>query len=399
MTAAWRDISEDIRARPGRAGLSFFALAVGMTALTTLLAVLGGLDARARRIIEELGANVFIITVPPAEGADRPRAALDGQHVERLRANFAGGAVSGVRVYDRVFAGGDRVARVIAADAALLDVRPWQLADGRFLDEHDLRARERVAVLTDALAAAWNVRVGEVVSLGETPFRVIGLLRIGADALAAETTEPALLPGDRAVFVPRTLPPYGLGAHGGNEDTLDAIYVRAPPRMAIERAADRARALLAQPERSVDPLSILTPDTLVQRLRKWQDTIRFTAGGIALLCLVLGGATLMSLLLANVRERVAEIGLRRALGATAADIAALFVLEAALLTVAAALVGALGTGAALWIARERFPVPVRLDALVFSVPLMTALVLGAAFSYWPARAAARISPAEALRNE
>jgi putative ABC transport system permease protein len=399
VTGALRDIAEDIRARPGRAGLSFLALAVGMTALTALLAVLGGLEARARRLVEELGANVFVITVPPADGAARPRAALEARHVELLRAHFADGAVSGLRLFDDVPAGGDRVARVFAADAALLDVRPWRIVDGRFLDEHDLRARERVAALSDALAAAWNLRVGDVVALGETPFRVIGVLRIGTDALAGETADATLLPGDRAVFVPRTLPPYWLGGRGADEDTLDALYVRAPPDLPLERAADRARALLAQPDRRVAPVSVLTPEILLQRLRKWQDTIRFTAGGIAMLCLMLGGTTLMSLLLANVRERVTEIGLRRALGATAADIAGLFVLEAILLTAAAALVGAFGTGAALWLARDRFPVPLRLDAFVLLTPLLTALALGAAFSYWPARAAARISPAEALRNE
>ena len=58
LQGALRDIADDIRARPGRAGLAFLALGVGMTALTVLLAVLGGLEARAKRIVEELGAQV-----------------------------------------------------------------------------------------------------------------------------------------------------------------------------------------------------------------------------------------------------------------------------------------------------------------------------------------------------
>jgi hypothetical protein len=71
LGASLRDIGEDVRARPGRAGLSFLAIAVGMTALTVLLAVLGGLAERSRRIVGELGVNVFAVVAPgnPDESA------------------------------------------------------------------------------------------------------------------------------------------------------------------------------------------------------------------------------------------------------------------------------------------------------------------------------------------
>ena len=399
LQAALRDIADDIRARPGRAGLSFLALGVGMTALTVLLAVLGGLQERSRRIVEELGAQVFAVTQTTAEGAMQERPRLRGDHVELLGAHLPGGAASGLAIHDGVPVGGDRQVRVIATDERMLDIRPWRIAEGRFLDAHDLHNRERVAVAGEALAREWNWKTGDVISLRDTPFRLIGILRISAGALESETTESALLPGDRTVFVPRTLPPYWIASRRAPDDTLGVIYARAPAGRPLEDAVALARQVLSHPDQRLEDLSFLTPEVLLQRLRKLQDTIRFTAGSIALLCLVLGGTTLMSLLVANVRERVTEIGLRRALGASALDIAGLFVLEAVLLTGAAALVGALGTAAVLHLARDSFPVPLRLDALVLFAPLLVATLLGAAFSFWPARAAARISPAEALRNE
>ncbi len=399
LRAPLRDIADDIRARPGRAGLSFLALAVGMTALTVLLAVLGGLQDRARQIVEELGAHVFAISQSQPDGNSQNTARLTARHATLLSANLPGATVTGLQISERVPAGGDRQVRVVAADEALLEIRPWRVAAGRFLDARDLRDRERVAVAEESLAREWNWRVGDTIRLRDTPFRLIGLIHIGADALESESTDRALSPGTGAVFVPRTLPPYWQIGIPPTDPLLDALYVRAPAGRPLEESVALARTLLTQPDQRLDRLTFVTPELLLQRLRKLQDTIRFTAGSIAILCLVLGGTTLMSLLVANVRERVTEIGLRRALGATARDIAGLFVLEAILLTALAALVGALGTGAILWLVRERFPIPLRLDALVLFTPLVVATLLGATFSFWPARAAARISPAEALRNE
>lgn len=400
LRAALRDIGDDIRARPGRAGLSFLAIAVGMTALTVLLAVLGGLEERSRRIVHELGVNAFAIV--QARGETGPAAAapqLGGRHVDLLAANLPGCDVAGTRAYEVAVSGADRTLRVIATDPALARVRQWRMRDGRFLDEHDLRNRERVAVLSASVAESSTWKVGDVIALRDTPFRIVGVVAVEAGALEGEAADPAVTPGDRAVFVPRTLPPYWLSAQVAPEPTLDAVFVRVPDAEGFPRALATVRGLLRQPDQRLDQLAFVTPDVLLQRVRKLQNTIKLTVGSIAVLCLVLGGTTLMSLMVANVRDRVTEIGLRRALGASASDIAGLFVLEAVVVTTAAALVGSLATTAALWMGRDAFPVALRLGWTSVVPPVLIAVLLGALFSYGPARAAARISPAEALRNE
>jgi putative ABC transport system permease protein len=143
----------------------------------------------------------------------------------------------------------------------------------------------------------------------------------------------------------------------------------------------------------------VTPNLLLARIRKLQRTLHLTVGSIAFLCMVLGGTTLMSLMVANVRDRVTEIGLRRALGASSWDIASLFLMEACLVTGLAGLGGTMGTCLLLALFRSRFPVPLALDMHTVLLPVAAAVFLGAVFSYGPARAAARIVPAEALRND
>ena len=343
--AALRDLYDDVRARPGRVGLSFLALAVGMTALTVLLAVLGGLAERSRRIVEELGVNV------------------------------------------------------VATQESLQAIRQWRLRAGRFLDATDLRTRERSAVISASLADRWNWNVGQVIQLRDMPFRVVGILSYEAGALAAESDTPALTPGEFVVWVPLTVPPYWLSSRIPPEPEIDALFIQAPDGEPLDRVVARTRILLQQPDLATPALSYITPDVLLEKVRRLQRTIQVTVGSIALLCLLLGGTTLMSLMVANVRDRVTEIGLRRALGATRGDIAQLFVLESVLVTLAAALAGSGGTWILLYASRTSFPAPLDLQAETVIIPLLVAIGLGTLFSYAPARSAAAISPAEALRNE
>lgn len=398
-SAALRDISENLRARPGRAALSFVALAIGMTALVVVAAVLGGLDLRARRIVEDLGADVFVILPDQEAAAAGPTGLLRVRHAEALRANLSGARISVARIFDNVSTDGDRFVRVIATDGELARVRPWRLLAGRFLDERDMQSRERVALASERVAVDQNLRLGDSVTLGQVAVQVVGFIAIEADALENEASSPALLPGERVFLVPRTLDAVWFSRGGTEQDLIHAIYVRAPDPPGVARAMEQAKLLLAQPDLQAPPVSFITADTLLARIRALQSAIRYTAGSVALLCLGLGGTTLMSLMIANVRERVSEIGLRRALGATRGDVASLFVVEAVWLTLASACAGLMVGLGLLWAVRDQIPVPLRLDFATLFTPVLVAVVAGIAFSYWPARLAARIAPAEALRNE
>jgi putative ABC transport system permease protein len=120
---------------------------------------------------------------------------------------------------------------------------------------------------------------------------------------------------------------------------------------------------------------------------------------VALLCLILGGATLMTLMMANIRDRIAEIGLRRALGAMPGDIASLFVIEACVITGSASLAGTVTAALLIVLGRGHTTLVFDLNIITLATPVIISLLLGVVFSYIPARMASHISPADALRND
>lgn len=396
--ATLQDVWDGIRFQPGRAALSFFAIAIGMVSLTVLLAVLGGLSDRSHKLIEEFGAGVFAVTARP----DAPAAAggsLRERHAALIAANQPECRVAASRRFDWRAPGSDDAVAVLAVEAAMLEVRGWTVLRGRFLDERDVRGVERNAVITRGLSDRRGWDVGQVVALMGIPFTIVGVVDAGAAPAEAEGGGSRLLAGEQAAYVPLRSARLWQDREPARASDVDAVFVRVPAGGDLEQVRGEVEQLLSAPDLRVRGLDWVTPDVLLRGVRRLQAMIGITVGSIAVLCMLLGGTTLMSLIVANVRDRVPEIGLRRALGAEPWEVALLFVLESCLLTGAAALAGTVLTHAALGAAQGQMAMPVRLGLASFLGPIALAIVFGAVFSYMPARIAARIAPAEALRDE
>jgi len=235
--------------------------------------------------------------------------------------------------------------------------------------------------------------------LRNMPFNIVGIVETGGTALDTEVANSDLILGERVVFVPKTLVPYWADSSMQIDDKLDAVFLKIPNSTTLATSEKLSRRLLSESGSHLDDISWVTPETLIQGINKLGKTISLAAGSVVALALLLAGTTLMSLMLTNVRSRVTEIGLRRALGASRRDIISMFLMEACLITGIAAVVAIAGTYLLLLIGRNALPVPISTGSGTLIIPLVVAFILSITFSYWPAKKAASITPSEALRNE
>lgn len=380
--------------RPGRLSLTILGTVIGLTALVATLGLTRTADNRIVGRFDEVAATEILVSARPASQNAQPnRLPWDApQRLERLDGVVAAGNLSTVDVGDGLVSTSpvsdpqrrtDFRLAVQAASLELFDAIRADLRTGRLFDEGHSRRGDRVAVLGPNAAARLGINGVEqlpAISIGDEIFLVIGIL----DNVARQHD---LL---TAVIVP--------------EGTAQRLYGLASPESVVVETSLGATRLIAEQI----PLA-LTPEnpeglkvTFAPEQKRVREAVQsdlnllfLTLGGVSLL---VGAIGIANVTLVSVMERIGEIGLRRALGATRRHIALQFLLESSAIGVVGGILGAsLGTLVVVGVSAYQSWAPV-LDPLVpFAAPLIGGLV-GLLAGTYPSLRAARMEPVEALRS-
>jgi putative ABC transport system permease protein len=293
------------------------------------------------------------------------------------------------------------VTTVAGINTDYLVAREWQVAIGRSFTGNEVVSGAKVAIVGSLIVEElFNGRagIGEAFRIGNVPFTVIGVLdRKGLGAAGRSQ--------DDVVFIPLSAAKSRvLGTvRGVTRDALDFISIKVSDATAMSEIERGIEAILRQRHRlrgdAPSDFRIENPaDVLFAR----GAAVRLLGSlliAVAAVSLVVGGISIMNIMLVSVTERTREIGLRMAVGASRRDIRLQFLIEALILALMGGLVGAMsGAVAAVAIAwKAGWPILISPWAVVLACGF--AAFIGISFGIYPAHRAARLDPIVALRFE
>jgi putative ABC transport system permease protein len=417
MLNSFKQAFKSLFANPARTGLTTLGIVIGIATVILVLSAGEGFKSYLNLQIEAFGTNtIFVQTKVPQTtrarntgggNTDSDRAStvaittfknLDLAEIRRAgNVKNVYGAVMGQKIvsYKQVA----KNAFFMGAGPERFEIDKGKLARGRFFTDVDNKAVAQVAVLGHDIADdlfGQDEAVGKMVRVGESNFEVIGVYqRRGSFGFSND---------DQQLFVPLLTAQKKLL---GIDYIQFAVVEVENPKLAEATAEDLTLAM----RRSHQITNPDKDDFLVQTQAQGLSTFNTILAGatflliaIAAISLLVGGVGIMNIMYVIVTERIAEIGLKKALGAKYKDILREFLLEAILLTFTGGFFGVVLGSLLAWavsVVASSFGFAWKLiipfSAVVLSFGVATGI--GLVFGVFPARRAAKLDPMEALRQE
>jgi len=393
-----------------RSVLTMLGVIFGVGAVIAAVSMTQGAKAATLQEFERFGTNV--LTVRPGQsrhgavrggmGSEQSLTYADAQAIAKECPTVVAVAPE-VNTSAQVKAGNVNTnTRIVGTTESYLMVRIFELAEGTFFTDRDVKSRRKVAVLgptvVENLFGPGQSVAGKRIKIKGMTFNVLGQFKTKGDTGWHNR--------DDQIVVPLTTAMYRLigssAGRSGPRDSVRSISVEFADMKVADRAQAEVEALLRE-RHSIGPASendfeIMSAADFIEGAQEANRIMTLLFGSIAAVSLLVGGIGIMNIMLVSVTERTREIGLRKATGATPRDILLQFLIEALTLS----LVGG-GVGVALGIGLSYSLRVVGLNTAV-SVPWVVvafcfAAFVGIVFGLLPSRKAASMDPIEALRYE
>ncbi|MHB8882370.1 MAG: ABC transporter permease [Thermodesulfovibrionales bacterium] len=383
-----------------RSFLTMLGVVIGVASVIMLVSIGEGARTYIHRELGNLGTNILIVVPgkttakggfhPPEASAIR-KLVYDDALIIKRRSRHIEDAVPVMFGSAKIkYQNQSRDNPVVGATETYFDIRNLKVGSGRFISASDVDSRRKICILGRTVKKDLfgdKNALGEVVSVGDSKYRVIGVMEKKGVTLGIDF--------DDIVFVPTTS-----AEELFDTDRLFNITVKVKTSQDVAPAIEEIRQILMRRHAGKEDFTVLSQDEMLGVMTRVLNIMTAVLAGIAGISLLVGGIGIMNIMLVSVRERTREIGIRKALGAKNRDILVQFLAESVTLSLLGGLVGVLiGGGFSLGLPLFLKFLPTQMSWWSVLIAFFFSGSVGVFFGVYPARKASLSDPITALRYE
>jgi putative ABC transport system permease protein len=390
---------DSFRTSKVRFALTTLGMIIGTASLIMVVTI--GLTGKqyALNQIQAIGANMIVAWWEGGANASvntgvRDDLTVDDMKAVEQRVPGIQAASPMVELHDRIAVGGgkERDVLVLGVSPQYATVRNLEIVAGRFFDEEDYTARWKVAVVTQKFAqrvfGGQDAAKDRDIKINGLPFTIIGTFRERVETF-----------GQSEIADDTILIPYSVARYFTGNDQVKQIFFSIAEAGEVPQATEMIAQVIQSRHRPESVYHVQNLTQLLQVAAKIANALTAVLLSVSLITLIVSGVGIMNIMLANVRTRIREIGIRKAIGATKREIGLQFLTEAVLISLTGGVIGTVLGLAVPFSVRFLTEYRIPISGLSAIIAISVASLVGIAFGTLPATRAAQLDPVEALHYE
>ncbi len=395
-----------------RSILSILGIVCGVMAVLSMISIGAGARNEALRQIEQLGTrNIYLKAVSLTKGQEykaRRKLSAGLTTDDAVMIKKVCKSVEDVSCIKKVSAsitgiGKDISPQFIACSSSVVELQNLFIHHGRFILDHDVKMKNKICVIGSHVAKSLGptLRLGDHIRIGNHLFKIVGILK-QYDYDQKKTSAISIRNYNEMVFIPLGLEKIigrSSSGRGSAPSGLTEIIIKIKETGQVIDAAAIIKRIMEVAHHGVKDFMMVVPQELLKQSQKTMRMFNIILGAIAGISLLVGGIGIMNIMLATVSERMREIGIRRAVGATRSHIIMQFLTESVILTFTGGIFGIASGIAAVLLITTVAGWEIAVTSWAVFLPLIVSVLVGIFFGLYPACRAAFMNPIAALRYE